>query len=308
MKKLFLLYLMSCSFGATSSLLVADGAQHASFCDSCGAPIRVDFISIYKSNGEGERLLCKKCLKRMRGRKGGSSSPSSSSSSLFIGSDNVFDSPPPGPQGQILASGSSAFPLLTPSSPFAVVGALPRSISVPATFFIDEKRAAELAEFTVEQRLKAGIDSGTGFLVSYGEPTTFDEALSLKIRLFEKLYEASKMPEDEKYKYTLHEVKKCADVIDPQGNEHFFTVDGSFPFFWKRGGVFVFKRAHSLEVQDLTRDCSYSFPDDTLSLAVLKAKCQDYGFEKVGPLTPYQEASSAHQAAIDRLPSPDFSK
>ncbi len=295
MKKLFLLYLMGSGFIITSSLVMADERDRASFCNECGTPIRVDLISIYKPNGEFDRLLCKKCLKRMKGKKNAPSS-SPSPSPFALGSDSVFDSP---------ISTPSPSPVRVQKLSFAMA-TLPRSVSAPATLFIDERKAAGLAEFIVEQRLKRGIGSGKDFFESYGEPTTFNEALSLKIRLFEKLYEASKMPEDEKYKYTLHEVKKSADVIDPQGEEHFFTVDGSSPFFWKRGGFFVFKRAHSLEVKDLSKGCSYSFPEDTLSLVVLKEKCQDYGFEKVVPLSSYQEADLAYQAAIDRLPSPKF--
>ena len=302
MKNFLLLYLISSGLIMTSHRVMADERERTSFCDECGTLVRVDLISIYKPNGEFDRLLCKKCLKRMKGRKDGTASSPVFFSPFSLGFDSVFDSPlcTPSPSSSVEAP-------ISPITPLSPEVSLPRSASVPATFFIDERKAAELAEFIVEQRLKRGTDLGKDFLESYGQPTTFNEALSLKIRIFEKLYEASKMPEDEKYKYTLHEVKKSADVIDPQGNEHFYTVDGTLPFLWKRGGFFVFKRAHSLEVKDLANDRFYSFPEDTLSLAVLKEKCQDYGFEKITPLSPYQEADLAYQAAIDRLPSPKFS-
>lgn len=177
---------------------------------------------------------------------------------------------------------------------------------MPVTFLVDEKKAIELAEFIVKQRLKKGVGSGENFLISYGEPATSDEALTLKARLFETLFEASKMPEDERYSYTLHEIKKYAEVVDPHGNEHLFTINGNMPLLWKRGGFSVLRSTGCLEVRDLIKNRSYSFPVDAVSLGLLKEKCQDYGFEKVVPLTSYEEADLMYQAALGRLASPKF--
>lgn len=272
MKNLFLLCFMGIGFNSTVCTLIPSQQERLSFCDACGIPINVDFISIYKPNGEVDRLFCKNCLKlRMKGKKDTvSSSASPSSFSLGVESDS------------------------------SIVGTLPSRDS----FFIDEKKVAELVEASIEKRLK-DLDSEKNFLEFHGQPKTFDEALRLKIYFFTKLYEASKMPEDKKYAYTLHEAKKIADVVDPQGNEYFYSID-TIPFFWKRGGVFVFKASDSLEIKDLVNDCSYSFHPDTLSVAVLNQKCQDYGFEKVTPLTSYQEADLSYQAMLGRLPSPKF--
>ena len=144
------------------------------------------------------------------------------------------------------------------------------------------------------------------FFESYGEPTSFDQALGLKIRMFEKLYEASKMSEEDLYICQYHRVEKYADVFDSQGNRQSLTID--VPFFFKRGGVLVFKGDNALQVKDLKNNRSYMFPPETVSMSVLKTKCQDYGFEKVEPLTSYQEADFAYQARIKELPQPSFAK
>jgi hypothetical protein len=291
MKKLVLVCVLNFSFGVIPSLIRADDRERVFLCEGCGAPVRTEDRVKYKSKGDVDPLLCKKCLQKIKKGKKERTSSSVSPSSFSIGSDSVFDSP-------------SSSASMSPVSPSSLALAVGRGSSVPATFVVDEKRAAQLAEFIVEQRLKKGMRGGENFLESYGEPATFDEALSLKIRMFERLYEASKMPEGETYTCTLHEVKKCAEVVDPQGNEHFLEVDDTLPFLWKRGGVFVVKRLRSIEVKDLVKDCSCSFPADTVSLAALKEKCQEYGFDKVEPLTCCQEADLAYQAMLARLPSP----
>ena len=299
-KSFLLLCVMSSGFGLIDFLLMAnDVREQATFCAECGSPVRVSFASLYKSNGT-YRLLCKKCLKKIRGKNSQTSSLSLSPSPSLVGFDMVFDSP--------LSSASLSPITPLPASPVVVRGATKRSASVPITFFIDDKKTAELAEFIVQQRLKKKIPLEKNVLESYGYPKNFDEALSLKIHLFERLYEASIEPEEVHYRCTLHHTKRCADIVDPQGNEHFYTVDGAYPVLFKRGSVFVFTGADSLEIKDLKEDRSYSFPVDTLPLSVLRRKCQDYGFEKVEPLSAYQEAELIYQRRMQELPSPDFTK
>ncbi len=298
MKKILLLCVMSSGFGLIDFVARAnDVREQVTFCAECGAPVR-GFTLLDKLNGE-YRLFCKKCLK-IRGKSSQFSSLSLSPSSFSVGSDNVFDSPLVSP---------SLSPITPPSpSPLAVIEVQKRSTSAPITFFVGDKKIAELAEFIVKQKFKKKNPLEKNVFESYGYPKTFNEALSLKIHLFERLYEASMDPEDVDYRCIFHQDQRCADVVDPQGNEHFYTVDGAHPILFKRGGVFVFTMADSLEIKDLKEDCSYSFPGDTLPLSILKQKCHEYGFEKVEPLAAYQEVELAYQRKLQELPSPDFTK
>ena len=92
MKNLFCVYLLACSFVGMNFFVQATKGQQSSFCSKCGTSIRADFVSIYKPNGQIDRLVCKKCSRMMKAKNDTTSS--SPSASLFsLGSDNVFDSP-----------------------------------------------------------------------------------------------------------------------------------------------------------------------------------------------------------------------
>lgn len=311
MKKIIFVGLLGLVGVVTFSLGWAEEQERRSFCDECGSVISLDFLSLYKPRKEGSRLLCKKCSKKGKGRKdGASSSPSPSPSPFALGSDSVFDSP--------LSSAS-----MSPITPLPRSLAVGRSASVPLTFVVDENRVVRLAEFIVEEKLRKKAAQQAEFMEqekvgkwmiaeesyveSYGEPRTFNEAMSVKICALEKLYEASKKPVGSKYTCVFHKLKKYAEVVDPHGSEQTLIVDGDAPFLFKRGGVMVFKGSGALHVKDLETDCSSSFPSDTLSTDFLQQKCEEYGFEKVIPLAPDQEAVLALQRRVEQLPSPHFS-
>jgi|GEM_PF-6061245 len=302
MKKFFLIYLF-CNFGGIDFSVQAVGHSFKTLCAECRAPLGDDFISLYKPDGKIDRLICKKCSRMMKAKKETISASSPSPSAFSLGSDTVFDSPLSSISPLSPTSSISMSSLVECFSPFFVKH---KSTSVPAAFFVDEKKAIELAECIVDQKIKKGMRPEGDFFESYGEPTSFDQALGLKIRMFEKLYEASKMSEDDLYICQYHRVEKYADVFDSQGNRQSLTIDA--PFFFKRGGVLVFKGDNALQVKDLKNNRSYMFPPETVSMSLLKAKCQDYGFEKVEPLTSYQEADFAYQARIKELPQPSFAK
>jgi hypothetical protein len=305
MKKILFVGLMGLTVVLSSFSVRTAEQERSTFCDECGTPLFIDSLSLSKLQKEGKRLLCKKCSKKTKGKKDRVSSSPTSSSVFSLGSDSVFDSSREGSPVSLLERGE-----------------VRRSTSAPITFLVDEAQAAQVAEFIVEEKLKKKAAQAAefraeekqgkwaveedSFVEAYGEPTTFNVAMSLKIRALETLCEASKKPEGLSYKCTLHHVRKYAEVVDPQGNEQTLVVDGDSPFLFKRGGVMVFSGSGALHIKDLEKGCSSSFPRDTLSPAFVKQKCEEYGFEKVKPLDSYQEADIAFQRRLAQLPSPTF--